>query len=89
MAKKKKKYQWMHRVNEDGTKQNALFIDEELFDFEVDQTALAHVFESRDIHLIRAVQKDIENYFLESLSEFVGKEITKEDLEEAEKTGWI
>jgi len=86
---KKKKYEWMHRVKEDGSKQNGLFIDGDLFDWEVDQQSLAQVYASGDIYLIRAAQKDIEKHFLESLSEFVGRKITKEDIDEAEKTGWI
>jgi len=86
---KKKKYEWMHKVKEDGSKENALFIDGELFDWEVDKKSIARVMQSRDVFLIKAVQQDIANHFLESLSEFVGRKLTKEDLDEAEKTGWI
>ena len=86
---KLKKFEWMHRVKEDGKKQNAIFIDGELFDWEIDPQSLESVLESGDPILIRVAQQDIEKHFLESLSEFVGRKITQKDIAKAEKTGWI
>ena len=86
---KKKRFEWKHQVLEDGTKQNALFIDDELFDWEVDQASLDEVFQTGNPVVIKAAQQDIARHYLDSLSEFAGKELTLNDIKEAEKTGWI
>ena len=37
----------------------------------------------------KVVQKDIERHFVESVSEFIGRKVTQDDIKEAIKTGWI
>lgn len=65
-----------------------VFIDGELFDWSVDENVLE---EARKMgpEYYNAVQKDIEKHYLESMSEFVGRELTAVDLLKAIKTGWI
>ncbi len=86
---KKKKFEWKHRVLEDGNKENALFVDGEMFDWEVDKESLIEVFATGDAAIIKAAQQDISRHYLDSLSEFIGKKIEFSDIEKAEKTGWI
>tara|TARA_Y100000034_G_scaffold136230_1_gene211674 strand:+ start:67 stop:333 length:267 start_codon:yes stop_codon:yes gene_type:complete len=86
---KKKKFQWMHRVLPNGKKENALFIDNEQFEWSVDEASVAKVAATGDEFMMNAIKKDIEQHFLDSLSEFVGRKITFKEVKEAEKTGWI
>lgn len=37
----------------------------------------------------RAAQQDIERHFVESLSDFVGRELTMADIQQAIMTGWL
>jgi hypothetical protein len=38
---------------------------------------------------IREVQKDIEKHFANSVSDFLGRKVTIEEIQKATKTGWI
>jgi hypothetical protein len=40
-------------------------------------------------HFVREVQKDIEKHFSESVSDFIGRKVTTEDIQRATKLGWI
>ena len=79
----------MHRVLPNGKKENALFIDNEQFEWSVDEASVAKVAATGDEFMMNAIKKDIEQHFLDSLSEFVGRKITFKEVKEAEKTGWI
>ncbi len=72
-----------------GKKENALFIDNEQFEWSVDEASVAKVAATGDEFMMNAIKKDIEQHFLDSLSEFVGRKITFKEVKEAEKTGWI
>jgi hypothetical protein len=86
---KKKKFEFKHRILEGGQTQVGIFIDDELFDWEVDTNAVSKIIATGDQHLMKAVQDDIQKHFIESLSEFVGRKITFSDIKKAEKEGWI
>ena len=68
--------------------QKNIYIDGELFDWEVDEEAY-HWAEKQGPAMLMAVQKDICKHFLQCLSEVVGRKISIQDLQEATKTGWI
>ncbi len=85
----KKKFEWRHRNLPGGKKENALFIDNEIFEWSVDFESLSRVMATGDEFLIKATKKDIEAHFLDSLSEFIGRKISQQDINKAEKTGWI
>lgn len=79
----------MHHILPNGKKENGLFIDGEHFDWGIDSDDLTEVMNSGDENLIRMAQASINEHYLDSLSEFVGRHITPKDINEAEKTGWI
>ena len=70
---------------------NALFVDGELFDWGIPQHELdkAKKFAGQDIFLKRTVHGDIQRYFLNCLSEFLGQEITIQELNEALEKGCL
>jgi hypothetical protein len=65
-----------------------VFVDGELFDWSFDERSLEDC-RKMGPEYFHAAQKDIEKHYLESLSEFVGRELTPVDLLKAIKTGWI
>lgn len=65
-----------------------IFVDDKLFEYEVDVNSLIQAKEMGPQYFI-AAQRDIQKHFLESLSDFMGRGITQEDVKEAIKTGWI
>jgi hypothetical protein len=68
--------------------QKAVFIDGELLDWEVDAQSLMEAMKMGPTYY-RAVQRDIERHYVESVSEFIGRRVTADDIKEAIKTGWI
>lgn len=68
--------------------QKAVFIDGEKLDWEVDAQSLAEAMRMGP-KFFRAVQRDIERHYVESVSEFIGRKVTAKDIKEAIKTGWL
>lgn len=76
-------------MNDDGVHMSkGIFVDGTLFDWGVDEEnykqALALGPQYR-----AAIEASIAQHFIASLSEFMGHEMTLEEVEEARKTGWI
>jgi hypothetical protein len=87
MEIKKKRFEVKVNSNYKPPKR-AIFIDDELFDWEVDPNSLAEARKLGPKYYI-AIQLDIEKHFLDSLSEFLGRKVSKEEVVEAHKTGLI
>ena len=68
--------------------EKAIFIDGEILDWQVDITSLMDAMKMGKMYY-RAVQRDIEKHFTESVSETIGRKVNAEDIKEAIKTGWI
>lgn len=68
--------------------ERAIFINDELFDWSVDKESLNRA-RNMGPEYLKMAQLDIEKHFLESLSEFLNREITKEDVAMASRIGWI
>ena len=85
----KKKFEIKMGINQDHSFSKNIYVDGELFDWSINEKDFQEVIKSKDPRLIMAVQQDIAKHFLASLSEFVGKRLTFEDIKNAEKTGWI
>jgi hypothetical protein len=68
--------------------QKAVFIDGEKLDWEIDAQSL---IEARKMgpKFFKIIQKDIEKHYVDSVSEFLGRKVSAEDIKEAIKTGWI
>ncbi|MHA2043194.1 MAG: hypothetical protein ACW99G_00285 [Candidatus Thorarchaeota archaeon] len=71
-----------------GTVENAVFIGGEILDWSMDVSSL---LEARKMgpKYFKAVQRDVEKHYAESVSEFIGRKVTSEDIQKATKTGWI
>ena len=70
---------------------NAIFIDGELFDWGIEQAELnkAKKFVGQDRFLKRTVHGDIQRYFLNCLSQFIGREITIQELNKSLEKGQL
>ena len=69
----------------------ALFVDDTLFDWGLDEADLqeaCRLSESNPI-IQKSVQGNIQQHFLESFSEFIGREITLQEVNVAIETGKI
>jgi hypothetical protein len=83
----KLKFEVKMRKNKGGI-EKAIFIGGELLDWSVDASSLMEAAKMGD-KFYRAAQRDIEKHFVESVSEFIGRKVTPEEIKEAIKTGWI
>jgi hypothetical protein len=68
--------------------QKAVFVDGELFDWDVDHASVAEAMRMGPEYFM-AAKKDIQKHFLDSLSEMVGRQLTVKDVAIATKQGWI
>jgi len=68
--------------------QKAVFIDGEKLDWEVDAQSLMEAMRMGP-KFFKVVQRDIERHYVESVSEFIGRQVTATDIKKAIKTGWI
>jgi len=76
------------RKNDNGTIEKAIFIGGEMLDWTVDGSSLMEAMKMGH-KFYRAVQRDVEKHYVESVSEFIGRKVTPNDIKEAIKTGWI
>jgi len=70
---------------------NALYVDDDLFDYLLDEASLrqAKTYCNDNPHLKKAVHGDILNHFLECFKEFVGREVKLTELLQCIKEGEI
>lgn len=73
---------------ENGHMSQGIFIDNELFDWGVDEEDFKEAM-SLGPEYVRIIQQDIARHFIESLSEFMGRVVTPQEVNEAQATGWI
>lgn len=71
-----------------GLMRRDIFVDNELFEYEVDKNVLVEAQKLGPGHL-QTVQEELRKHFLACLSEFVGKNLVDQDVLTAAKTGWI
>ena len=83
-----KRFEVKTRVAKGGGLENAIFIGGELLDWTIDLKSLMEAYKLGP-HFVREVQKDIEKHFSESVSDFIGRKVTTEDIQRATKLGWI
>jgi hypothetical protein len=86
--KGKKKFEVRFKKNPDGKVVKAIFIDNVMLDYSVDIEALKKI-SALGVEYKKAALVDIEKHFVECLCDMVGREVTRKDLAEAIKTGWI
>lgn len=86
---KKQKFEVkVHFDQNAGIHRRDVFIDDKLFDYEVDQESLIKAKSLGTAYYV-ATQRDIQKHFLECLSDFLGRPVTSADVMEAIQSGWI
>lgn len=88
MENEKKKFEVKMRPAKGGGIEKAIFINGEMLDWQVDINSLVDAQKMGPLYF-KEVQKDIEKHFVESVSDFLGRKVTAQDIKEAIKTGWI
>jgi hypothetical protein len=83
----KKQFEVMMRHVAGGL-QKAIFIDGEMLDWAVDTASLREAM-MMGPKFFKAIQRDIERHFVESVSDFIGRKVTPQEIKEATRTGWI
>lgn len=84
----RKTFEVKMRPAEGGGIEKAIFIGGELLDWQVDINSLVDAQKMGPLYF-KEVQKDIEKHFVESVSDFVGRKVTAQEIKEAIKTGFI
>jgi len=76
-------------MNEDGLHiQKGIFVDGTLFDWGVDEDDYNRAV-AMGPQYRQQIEASIAKHFVESFSEFLGRKITIEEVNEARRTGWI
>ncbi len=83
-----KSFKVMMRKARDGSIEKAIFIGGELLDWQIDLASYTDAV-AMGPAFKREIQKDIEKHFTESVSDFLGRNVTIAEIKNAIKTGWI
>lgn len=84
----KKKFEVKMRAAKGGGIEKAIFIDDELLDWQIDLNSYADAMKMGPQY-VREIQKSIEDHFTEAVSDTLGRKVTILEIKEAIKTGWI
>lgn len=85
---KKLKFEVKFKQQPDGKIDKAIFINGEMFDYSIDQKSYNKACEMGP-DTKGAVQQNITEHFVNSLSEFLERKVTMADVINAINTGWI
>lgn len=84
----KKRFEVRMRPAKGGGIEKAIFIGGEMLDWQIDMNSYMEAMQMGFIYR-REIQRDIEKHFIESVSDFLGRNVTMEEIKNAIKTGWI
>jgi hypothetical protein len=84
----KKRFEVKMRVTPQYGIEKAIFIGGEMLDWKIDINSFLEA-KKMGIQYRNAVQRDIEKHFVDSVSDFLGRHVTFDDIKNAIKTGWI
>jgi hypothetical protein len=84
----KKSFEVKMRMHPDGSIEKKIFIGGEMLDWSVDSSSFIEA-QKMGPQFMRAVQEDIAKHFIQSVSDFLGRKVTLEDIQQGIKTGWI
>ncbi|RTK96670.1 MAG: hypothetical protein EKK64_03535 [Neisseriaceae bacterium] len=84
----KKKFEVKMRSDGSGGIEKAIFIDDEILDWQIDMNSYMDAMRMGPMYQ-REIQRSIEEHFIESVSDFLERKVTMEEIKEAIKTGWI
>lgn len=83
-----KKFETRFRIGKNGVMEKAVFIGGEQLDWQIDISSYMDASRMGPTFK-REIQRDIELHFCESVSDFLGRKVTIENIKTAIKTGWI
>jgi len=75
-------------LSDDDTVEKGIFVDGTLFDWGVDEEDYERA-KALGPKYQQAVEASIAKHFVSSFSEFMGREVTLDEVNEARKIGWI
>ena len=80
-----------YQDEETGVQCRVIYIDDVLFDWGMEKEHLSNAIEftKNDSTMKKSLNEDIKRHFIESFSEFIGKEITLEEVNESIESGRI
>lgn len=84
----KKKFEVKMRLAKGGGIEKAIFIDDELLDWQIDMNSYVEAMKMGPMFQ-KEIQKSIEQHFIESVSDTLGRKVTMEEIKTAINTGWI
>lgn len=88
MARERVRFEVKFYTDDTGAMAKGIFVDGKLFDWGVDEASYREA-QAMGPKYQRAIQADITKHFIESLSEFMNRKVTMQEVNEARKTGWI
>jgi len=71
-----------------GGIEKAIFIDGELLDWQIDMNSYMDAMQMGPMYR-REIQRNIEEHFIEAVSDTLGRKVTMEEIKVAIKDGWI
>jgi len=83
-----KRFEVKMRQAENGVVEKAIFIGGEKLDWSIDLSSFAEAIKMGPTYY-RAIQRDIEKHFIESVSDFLGRKVSMDEIKNAIKDGWI
>lgn len=84
----KKRFEVKMRSDNAGGIEKAIFIDDEILDWQIDTNSFMDAMKMGPKY-VRAVQRSIEEHFIDSVSDFLGRKVTMVEIKKAIETGWI
>jgi len=80
-----------NHTNEEGQSYNAIFVEDHLFDWWLDEDNLtvARQLCKKEPLMKKSVMGDIQSHFVQCFSEFIGREITLKEINQALNLGEI
>jgi O-acetylhomoserine/O-acetylserine sulfhydrylase-like pyridoxal-dependent enzyme len=87
MAKEKLTFETKF-FQEDGFIRKGIFVDGELFDWGIDEESYKDAM-AMGPQYHRIFEQEIAKHFIDSLSEFMNRKVTQQEIDQAFKTGFI
>lgn len=84
----KKRFEVKIRQADGGGIEKAIFINNEMLDWQVDINSFVDAMKMGPQY-VREIQRSIEEHFVSSVSDCLGRNVTMLEIKEAIKTGWI
>jgi len=84
----KTRFEVKMRPAKGGGIEKAIFIDGELLDWQIDMNSYMDAMQMGPMYR-REIQRNIEEHFIEAVSDTLGRKVTMEEIKVAIKDGWI